>query len=74
MEKDAAVVKTKSILSTYQAPEEAVLILLIDCKDHLDNGEITEAIHRSGDHIKNKFPLVCCVIIQPEELIDQKIV
>jgi divalent metal cation (Fe/Co/Zn/Cd) transporter len=65
-EKDTAVVRTKSILSTYQSPEEVVLMLIIDFEDHLDTEEITEAIHRIRDHIKNEFPFVRFVIIQPE--------
>ena len=65
-EKDFAVVKTKSILSTYQSPEEVVLMLIIDFEDHLDTEDITEAIHRIREHIKNEFPLVHFVIIQPE--------
>ncbi|MDR6525442.1 cation diffusion facilitator family transporter [Chryseobacterium rhizosphaerae] len=65
-EKDTAVVRTKSILSTYQSPEEVVLMLIIDFEDHLDTQEITEAIHRIRDHIKNEFLFVRFVIIQPE--------
>lgn len=65
-EKDSAVVRTKNILSTYQSPEEVVLMLIIDFEDHLDTEEITEAIHRIRKHIKNEFPFVRFVIIQPE--------
>lgn len=65
-EKDSAVVRTKSILSTYQSPEEVVLMLIIDFEDHLDTEEITEAIQRIRESIKNEFPLVRFVIIQPE--------
>ncbi|WP_210151555.1 cation diffusion facilitator family transporter [Chryseobacterium scophthalmum] len=65
-EKDIAVVKTKSILSTYQSPEEVVLMLIIDFEDHLDTEEITEAIKRIRENIKREFPLVHFVIIQPE--------
>jgi len=65
-EKDPAVLRTKNILSTYQSPEEVVLMLIIDFQDHLDTEEITEAIHRIRGHIKTEFPLVRFVIIQPE--------
>lgn len=65
-EKDPTVIRTKSILSTYQSPEEVVLMLIIDFEDHLDTEEITEAIHRIRETIKNEFPLVRFVIIQPE--------
>lgn len=65
-EKDAAVVKTKNILSTYQSPEEIVLMLIIDFKDHLDTEEITSAVQRIRENIKKEFPLVRFVLIQPE--------
>ncbi|MCU7613448.1 cation diffusion facilitator family transporter [Chryseobacterium sp. GMJ5] len=65
-EKDSAVIRTKSILSTYQSPEEVVLMLIIGFEDHLDTEEITEAIQRIRESIKNEFPLVRFVIIQPE--------
>lgn len=65
-EKDAAVIKTKNILSTYQSPEEIVLVLIVDFKDHLETGEITMAVQRIRENIKKAFPLVRFVIIQPE--------
>ena len=65
-EKDSAVVRTKSILSTYQSPEEVVLMLIIDFEEHLDTVEITEAIQRIRKNIKKEFSLVHFVIIQPE--------
>lgn len=65
-EQDAAVVKTKNILSTYQSPEEIILMLIIDFKDHLDTEEITLAVQRIRETIKKEFPLVRFVIIQPE--------
>ncbi len=65
-EQDDAVVRTKNILSTYQSPEEIVLVLIIDFKDHLDTEEITEAVQRIRRTVKTTFPLVRYVIIQPE--------
>lgn len=65
-EKDAAVVKVKNILSTYQSPEEVILMLIIDLEEHLDTEEITEAIQRIRTDIKNEFKFVRFVIIQPE--------
>jgi len=63
---DIAVVRTKNILSTYQSPEEIVLVLIIDFEDHLDTEEITEAVQRIRKTVKSAFPLVRYVIIQPE--------
>ncbi len=65
-EKDAAVIRVKNILSTYQSPEEVVLILIIDFEDHLDTEEITGAIERIRESIKKEFQLVRFVLIQPE--------
>ncbi|WP_316810882.1 cation diffusion facilitator family transporter [Pedobacter heparinus] len=65
-EKDAAVLKVKNILSTYQSPEEIVLMLIIDFEDHLDTEEITGAIERIRESIKKEFQLVHFVLIQPE--------
>lgn len=65
-EKDVAVRKVKSILSTYQSPEEVVLMLIIDFEDHLDTEEITGAIERIRQSIKNEFHLVSFMLIQPE--------
>lgn len=65
-ERDDAVVRTKNILSTYQSPEEIVLVLIIDFKDHLDTEEITKAVQRIRRTVKTAFPLVRYVIIQPE--------
>lgn len=65
-EKDAAVISVKNILSTYQSPEDVVLMLIIDFEDHLDTQEITGAIERIRESIKNEFQLVRFVLIQPE--------
>lgn len=65
-EQDAAVVRTKNILSTYQSPEEIVLMLIIDFKDHLETDDITMAVQRIRESIKKEFPLVRFVLIQPE--------
>lgn len=65
-EQDDAVVRTKNILSTYQSPEEIVLVLIIDFEDHLDTEDITEAVQRIRRTVKAAFPLVRYVIIQPE--------
>lgn len=65
-EKDLTVVKIKNILSTYQLPEEVVLMLIRGFEDDLDKEEITEAIRCIRTDIKNEFKLVHYVIIQPE--------
>jgi len=63
---DPAIVSIKTILSTYQSPQEVVLVLIIDFTDHLETEEITDAIQRIRERIKTEYPLVRYVIVQPE--------
>ncbi|WP_333863755.1 cation diffusion facilitator family transporter [Sphingobacterium sp.] len=66
VEQDICVLKTKNILSTYQSPEDVILMLIIDFKDDLDTEDITMAISRIRTSIKNEFKFIHYVIIQPE--------
>lgn len=66
-EKDPAVDKVLNILSTYQAPEEVLLMLIIDFHSDLETDEITRAIDRIRDSVKKEFRLARFVIIQPDE-------
>lgn len=65
-EKDAAVLKVLSIISTYQSPEEVLLILILSFKEDLDTQDINDAIDRLRLEIKQEFKLIRFVIIQPE--------
>ncbi|MCX2483609.1 cation diffusion facilitator family transporter [Pedobacter sp. MR2016-24] len=65
-EKDPAVLKVLHILSTYQSPEEVILMLIVAFKAHQDTAEINEAIDRIRKDIKSDFNLIRFVIIQPE--------
>ncbi len=65
-EKDQAVIKVANILSTYQAPEEIMLMLIIYFKQDLDTADITDAIERIRAAIKAEYKLVEFVIIQPK--------
>lgn len=65
-EQDPAVLKVLSIISTYQSPEEVLLILILSFKEDLDTQDINEAIDRIRMQIKQEFKLVRFVIIQPE--------
>lgn len=65
-EKDEAVVKVSNILSTYESPEEVVLMLIIAFKPDLDTEDITTAIERIRKRIKEQFELIEYVIIQPQ--------
>jgi divalent metal cation (Fe/Co/Zn/Cd) transporter len=66
-EKDPAVISVINIMSTYQSPEEIVLMLTIAFKPDLDTQDITDAIERVRESIKKKYSLVRFVIIQPQE-------
>jgi cation diffusion facilitator family transporter len=65
VEKDEAVLKVNTIMSTYQSPEEVVLMLVVTFKDDLDTENITDAIARVRSAIKKEFELVEFVFIQP---------
>lgn len=65
-EKDVAVIKVLYMLSTYQSPEEVVLMLIIHFEPDLDTEEISQAIIRIRDKIKEEFKLVQYVVIQPQ--------
>ncbi|HEX8060022.1 MAG TPA: hypothetical protein VF473_03760 [Cyclobacteriaceae bacterium] len=65
VEKDEAVLKVNNILSTYQSPEEIVLMLIVTFKPDLDTETITEAVARVRSNVKDEFELVEFVIIQP---------
>jgi cation diffusion facilitator family transporter len=66
VERDPAVNKTMHILSTYQSPEEILLMLIVAFKPDLDTEELTTAIDRIRDTVKAEYNLVRYVIIQPE--------
>ncbi|MEI9917533.1 MAG: cation diffusion facilitator family transporter [Bacteroidota bacterium] len=65
VEKDEAVLKVNNILSTYQSPEEVVLMLIVTFKPDLDTEDITDSIARVRNNVKTEFELVEFVIIQP---------
>jgi len=67
-EKDPSVSKVLRMISTYQAPEDVVLMLIVAFKEELDTHEINEAIERIRKDIKKEFSLINFVIIQPEDI------
>jgi cation diffusion facilitator family transporter len=66
IENDPQVKKVIHILSTYQSPEEIVLMIIVDFHEDLDTSEINEAIERIREKIRKEYPLVRYVLIQPE--------
>ena len=70
-EKDPAVLKVLNIISTYQSPEEVLLMLIVAFEEDLDTQDINDSIDRIRTEIKDEFKLMRFVIIQPE-VITQK--
>ncbi|MGI4022881.1 MAG: cation diffusion facilitator family transporter [Janthinobacterium lividum] len=68
VEKDSAVIKVMYILSTYQSPEEVVLMLIVAFEENLNTQEINEAIYRIREAVKQEFKLVRFVMVQPETI------
>lgn len=66
--KDDTVIKVLHILSTYESPEEVVLMLIVAFKNDLDTQAINDAIDRIRADVKKEFKLIRFVIIQPETL------
>ena len=72
IEKDPTVVAVLKFLSTYQAPETVVLMMIIAFKEELDTTDINEAIDRISRTVKKEYHLVRYVLIQPD-LFEDKI-
>ncbi len=68
VQKHPTVIKVLHLLSTYQSPEQVVLMLIIVFKNDNTIVEINEAIDDITANIKQEFPLIQFVIIQPESL------
>jgi len=65
-EKNEHVVGVINIISTYQSPEEVILMILCNFKPDLDTEDIANAIKSIRVAIKQAYPLVRYVIIQPQ--------
>jgi divalent metal cation (Fe/Co/Zn/Cd) transporter len=67
VEQDPAAERVQHIFSTYQSPEEVMLMVMLSFKPDLDTDDIYDAIERIRNTIKKAYPLVHYIIIQPEE-------
>jgi cation diffusion facilitator family transporter len=67
-EKDEAVLKVTNVLSTYQSPDEVVLMLIVIFHDELETDEINAAIERIRKRIKTEYKLIEFVFVQPQAL------
>jgi cation diffusion facilitator family transporter len=65
-ENDKAVIRVVNVLSTYQAPDEVVLMLIVEFDPDIDTEDITASIERVRLAIKTTFPLIKLVFVQPQ--------
>ncbi|RFZ92180.1 cation transporter [Mucilaginibacter conchicola] len=65
-EQDQAVIRVVNVLSTYQAPDDVILMLIIDFDPDIDTEDITGSIERIRKAIKEAYPLIKLVFIQPQ--------
>ncbi|HMF73017.1 MAG TPA: cation diffusion facilitator family transporter [Flavitalea sp.] len=54
-----------NLLSTYQSPNEVVLMLMVEFKPDLDTDDILKVIEDIKMNIRKKFPLIRFIMIQP---------
>lgn len=66
-ERDPAVEKVLHVLSSYQSPDEVLLMLIIAFKKDLETAEIIDAIERIRDNVQKQFKLIRFIIVQPDE-------
>jgi cation diffusion facilitator family transporter len=65
-EEDEAVIRVVNVLSTYEAPDDVVLMLIIEFNPDIDTEDITASIERIRTAIKTAFPLIKLVFVQPQ--------
>ena len=62
---DPGINRVLNLLSTYQSPNEVVLMLMVEFKPDLDTDDILTVIESVRKNIKRKFPLIRFIMIQP---------
>ncbi len=60
-----------TVVSTYQSPDEVLLMLIVTFKEDLDTHEINEAIDQIQAEIRKEFKLIKFIIVQPEQYTKQ---
>ncbi|MES2265259.1 MAG: cation diffusion facilitator family transporter [Bacteroidota bacterium] len=65
-EQDEAVIRVVNVLSTYQAPDDVILMLIVEFNPDIDTEDITASIERVRLAIKTAFPLIKLVFVQPQ--------
>lgn len=72
VQQDPSVVKVLHIMSTYQSPDEILLMLIIEFKPELQAVAINDAIDRIRETVKGRYKLMKYIIIQPD-ILDEKL-
>lgn len=63
---DSAALSLRRIFSIYQSPEEVLLILLLSFPPDLTTTELNERINSIKEKIRQRYPKISYIIIQPE--------
>lgn len=66
VEQDETVIRVVNVISTYQAPDDVLLMLIVEFDPDIDTEDITAAIERVRLAIKTAFPLIKLVFVQPQ--------
>jgi len=56
----------KRLFSIYQAPDEVLLVLIISVRPEVSAGELTEEIGLLKEKIRNRFPRITYIVVQPD--------
>lgn len=63
--KDESVKAVIKLLSTYQSPNEVLLILIIDFENNMATIELEQSIERLKEKMKSEFEIIKFVVIEP---------
>jgi cation diffusion facilitator family transporter len=67
VEQDPAVLKLLRVFSTYQSPDEIMILLIVSFKPDIDIDDINASIDRLRNAIKKEYHRIRYIIIQPED-------
>jgi cation diffusion facilitator family transporter len=66
VETDSSALKLMHLMSTYQSPDEILVMLIVAFKPSLNTADINESIDRIREQIKAEFGRIKFLIIQPD--------
>ena len=65
--RDRSVVSTPRLFSIYQSPEEVLLVILLSFNPGMTVGELDDHIYDIKKNIREQYPKIAYIIVQPEE-------